>query len=159
MLDYVYGHDKIVADFVAELIPTVRGRGFGNCRAIGIIKDTSLVAGLVYHNWDPQSEVIEISGAALPGSGWMTRETIKRMYTFPFIHVGCQMVVNRVPADDVRQLRQLAAYDYSFIPVPRMLGRHRDGMLCLLTKEAWQENRFNRRLGHHVVPAQQSEAA
>jgi hypothetical protein len=160
MLDYVYGHDKIVADFVAELIPHCR-RGFGEkARAIGIVKDTHLIAGICYHNWDPEAGIIEISGAALPGSGWMTRETIKRMYQFPFIHAGCQMVVNRVPADDERQLRQLAAYDYTFLLMPRLFGRDRDGVICSLTREAWEANKFNRRLAHHhVEPTKQSEAA
>ena len=74
-MDYVYGYENIVAKFVADLIPSVGARGFGNCKTIGIIDGGMLVAGLVYHNWDPDAGVIEISGAALPGEPWMTRET------------------------------------------------------------------------------------
>jgi hypothetical protein len=162
MLDYVYGHDAVVARFVADLIPHCR-RGFPEtARAIGVIDaDGGLIAGLVYHNYDPEAEAIEISGAALPGKHWLTRGTIARMYQYPFLGIGCQMVFQRTPATDERLLGMLAAYDYTFVKVPRMFGRERDGVLCLLTVEAWQNNRFNKRLRHHEVPdaPQQQEAA
>jgi hypothetical protein len=47
-------------------------------------------------------------------------------------------------ADAERNLRQLAAYNYSFIRVPRMCGRNRDAVLCLLSDDAWRANKFNR---------------
>lgn len=158
MLDYVYGYDELIATFVGELIPAVRGRGFGRCKTIGVIQDSALIAGLVYHHYNPDAETIEISGAALPGKAWLSRETIKRMYQYPFLGCRCQMVINHVPADDERQLRQLAAYGYAFIKVPRALGRHRDAVLCLLTIEDWQTNKFNKRLKHHegVVPLEEA---
>lgn len=152
MLEYAYGYDQAVAAFVANLIPTVRERGFApTARAIGIVDGTELIAGLVYHNWDPDAGVIEISGAALPGRHWLTRETIKRMYQYPFLDCGCQMVVQRNDASDERLLGMLAAYDYHFVRIPRMLGRDKDGVLCCLTYEAWCNNRFNKRFRHHVV--------
>jgi hypothetical protein len=150
MLDYIYGHDQVVASFVAALIPTCH-RGFGpNAKAIGVIEDGNLIAGLVYHNYDPDAEIIEISGAALPKKNWLTRGTIARMYQYPFLQVGCQMIVQRNSADDERLLGMLASYGYTFIHVPRMLGRDRDGVLCLLTYEDWIDNRFNRRFRHHI---------
>ena len=153
MLDYVYGHDQEVAQAVASLIPHCR-RGFGpNVMSIGIIEDGALIAGLVYHNWDPEAGIIEISGAALPGKRWLTRETIKHMYRYPFQVCGCQMVVQRTPADDERLLYMLLRYDYDLIPIPRMFGRDRDGVVCCLTREAWEANRFNKRLRHHLPDA------
>ena len=32
-----------------------------------------------------------------------------------------------------------------FVHVPRMFGRERDGVLALLTREAWQKSKFIRR--------------
>lgn len=164
MLKYAYGYDEIVADFVAQLIPHCH-RGFPlQAKCIGIL-DTeiaggSMIAGLVYHNYDPEAGLIEISGAALPGCAhWLSRETIKRMYQYPFLQVGVQMIVQRTPADDERLLRQLAVYDYTFIKVPRMFGRERDGVLCLLTYEDWCANRFNKRFKHHIPDAEPLEEA
>lgn len=156
MLDYVYGHDEIVAPFVAQLIPHCQ-RGFGpNAKAIGIIEDGALIAGLVYYNYDPESEIIEIAGAALPGKYWMTRGTLVRMYGYPFLQVKCQMVVNRVPADDERQLWMLARFGYALVKVPRMFGRERDGVLCLLTYEDWIANKFNARLRQDLMSLEEA---
>jgi RimJ/RimL family protein N-acetyltransferase len=144
---YLYGQDEAVADFVRQLVPSCRTRGFGRCKAIGVMdNDGALIAGLVYHNYDPDAEVIEISAAALPRQYWMTRETLYRMYAYPFLEVGCQMVVQRIEASDERQQRMMAAFDFMLIRVPRMLGRDKDGVLCLLTYEDWIANKFNRRL-------------
>jgi hypothetical protein len=160
VLDYVYGYDAIVANFVAQLIPHCRERGFPqNSKAIGVIRDGNLIAGLVYHNWEPETGIIEMSGAALPHQPWLTRETLKRMYVYPFLTCGCQMIVQRNSADDEALLGFLATADYAFIPVPRMLGRDRDGVLCCLTYEAWINNRYNRRYKHYLQSPEQKEAA
>jgi hypothetical protein len=161
MLDYVYGHDAVVADFVAQLIPRCRERGFpSTAKAIGIIKNDSLVAGLVYSNYDPDAGIIEMSGAALPGINWLTRGVIDRMYQYPFLQCGCQMIVQQTAASDERLLGMLAAYDYAFIPVPRLFGRDKDGVLCCLTYEAWANNRCNRhsrrRLSDSSLPIEEA---
>ena len=66
MMHLLYGYNQIVAKFVANVIPDCK-RGFGNCTAIGVIdgQDGKLVAGLVSHNWSPEADTIEMSGAAL----------------------------------------------------------------------------------------------
>ena len=47
MLDYVFGHDEIVANFVASLIPECRARGFGKCRAMGVVNsEGDLIGGV-----------------------------------------------------------------------------------------------------------------
>ena len=157
VLNYVYGHDEVISQFVAQMIPSVRGRGFGNCKAIGIVEGGMLIAGLVYHNYDPGAGVIEISGAALPGQFWLTRETIRHMYQYPFLVCGCQMVVQRTPAEDERLLYMLLRYDYTLHKIPRLFGHDKDGVICCLTREAWEANSFNKRLKHHEP--QLSEAA
>lgn len=161
MLDYVYGHDAEVARFVAQLIPQCRERGFDPAsRAIGVIdSEGKLIAGIVYHNYDPEAQVIEISGAAIPGKYWITPETLKRSYQYPFHTCGCQMVVQRNDAANERLLGMLAALNYTFIRFPRMLGRDRDGVLCLLTYEDWCNNRYCKRYKHHIPDYQRQEAA
>ena len=49
----------------------------------------------------------------------------------------------------------LASYGYIFIPLPRLFGRAGDGVICHLTYEAWEANKFNRRFGHHLRPERQ----
>jgi hypothetical protein len=160
VLDYVYGHDQTVAQFVAQLIPYCQ-RGFGpNIKAVGIVDDSKLIAGVVWHNYDPEAGIMEISGAALPGASWISRRTLAHIYQFPFLRCDCQMIVQRVPADNERLLGVLARYDYYFVALPRLFGRDRDGVVCCLTQEAWAANQFNKRLQHHIdAPPTLSEAA
>lgn len=152
MLDYVYGHDELVAQFVAQLIPEMEGAGFSPAsKAIGVIdQDGKLIAGLVYHNWNKRAGVIEMSGAALPGKYWLTRETLKRIYQYPFLQIGCQMVLMRC-ADDNPVLRTLSALGYKFAHIERLLGRRKSAYVCTLTFEDWALNKINQRYRHHIV--------
>jgi len=142
-LKYYYKQDGIVARFVARLIPHCRG--FGAYRAIGILnKQNELIAGAVYHNFIPEAGVIEGSAAALPGHRWVTRQTLRVLYDFPFRVCRCQMVRHVVRGSDLRSLRGLAALGCIHITIPRLFGRDEDGVYCLLTVEAWTASRFNK---------------
>jgi hypothetical protein len=158
MLGYVYGQDQAVAQFTATLIPHCR-RGFGACKAIGVVEHGYLIAGFVYHNWDPEAEIIEISGAALPGHRWCTPMTLAHIYRYPFLQLDCQMIVQRVPAANERLLSQLSRLNYAFVPFPRLFGSDADGVICLLTVEAWAANKICQRYRHHVLNNPQLEAA
>ena len=150
MLKYLYGADEIVAKFVSQMIPHCR-RGFApDARAIGVLRDDKLVAGMVYHNFDIDAELIEMSGASIDPR-WLTRETLARVYGYPFLQCDVQMTFMRVPAENERLLRQLAAYNYTFMLVPRLFGRGMNGVLCTLTYEAWVANKFNRGVDHKLT--------
>jgi len=160
MLDYVYGQDEIVAPFVAQLIPHCR-RGFGpNVKTIGVIDSEGwLIAGFVFHNFEPETHIIEISGAALPNKKWCTQRTLAHIYQYPFLQLGCQMIVQRVQASNERLLRQLAALNYAFVRVPRLFGRNEDCVICLLTEEDWAANKICQRFKHHLVVEDRVERA
>jgi RimJ/RimL family protein N-acetyltransferase len=145
MLDYVYGQDKIVADFVASRIPECRERGFGTCKAIGIVDGETgkLLGGLVYRNWHPEFGTIEISGAAVPGTNWFSRRTIQVMHDYPFDQCGCQMVIMTTLADNYIVQRILAAIGYDFHYMKRLGGRDCDGVVATLTDDQWQASKYN----------------
>jgi hypothetical protein len=143
MIDFVYGNDEIVARAVAQMIPSCRERGFGRCKAIGVVDENgTLIAGVVYHNWQPEAGVIEVSVAAFGHPRWLTRETLRRIHEYPFEQIGAQMMLGLASTDDQRLLRQLAALGYMFVLVPRLLGRDLDGVLCLFTREAYDQCKF-----------------
>lgn len=157
MLEYAYGHNDVVGQFVSDRIPSMYGRPFGRCTAIGIVEGTEMIAGLVYHNWRPEARVIEISAAALPGRNWMTRETIRQMYEYPFRELNCQMVYMHTSEHNERVLRILSALGHAFVRIPRLLGPDEDSIVCTLTIEQWAEHPTFRRLRY--APVQLSEAA
>jgi RimJ/RimL family protein N-acetyltransferase len=161
MLRYVFDQHELVAHFVAQMIPHVRRAGFGPaCRAIGITnEDNELIAGLVYHSLSPEFGLIEISGAALPGFHWLTRETLRLMFQYPFVQCGCQMVIMKVQIENERLLSQLVRLGFELIRLPRIYGRDHDGVFCYLTYEAWMQNAICQRYKHHVIQTKRAEEA
>ena len=144
MHQYIFGHDEAVAAFVAQLIPECRERGFGKCRAIGIADaEGNLLGGLVYRNWCPEVGTIEISGAAVPGTNWLSRRTVQVMYDYPFYGVGCQMVIKTTMSDNEIVLRIMAAIGFTLHYIERLGGRDRDGVVGTLTQEQWELSKYN----------------
>lgn len=143
-----WGHDQAVAAWVARHIPGCE-RGFDTCRAMGVLDGERLVAGMVYHNWEPEHGVVEISGAAITAR-WLTRPVLWQMFAYPFQGIGCQMVLMRVSERNEqwngRGLpRLLKAYGFDKHTIPRLYGRHEDGHVFSLTDDAWRDNGFHRK--------------
>ena len=140
----IYGQEDLISQFVAQLVPHC-ARGFGPCRTMGVIGEGGkLIAGLVYHNYDPEAGIIEISGAAVDPR-WLSAQVLQAMFEYPFVRCDCQMVCMRVRADNERLLRQLATVDFVFHRLPRLFGRAHDGVVCTLTDDDWLNNRFSLR--------------
>ena len=162
MLSYVFDKTEIVAPFVASLIPECRERGFGACSTIGVLdRDGYLIGGLVYRNWCPEVGTIEMSGAAIPSTNWLSRRTIQIMYDYPFYQVGCQMLIKTTMADNEPVLRISAAVGFTFHTIKRLGGRGRDGVVATLTVEDWEQSRYNvnRHRPAKAEPDQIEEAA
>lgn len=130
---------------VADRIWPERARDFGNCQCIAVMDGDQLAAGLVYHNFDPEAGVVEISGASWI-KGWLTRDVLRIMYAYPFIDCGCQAVVQRVSDADTAQHRMLKAYGAERYRIPRLRGREEAENVFVTTLEAWEGNRFNRKV-------------
>jgi RimJ/RimL family protein N-acetyltransferase len=145
-LKYYYKQDGIVAEFIARLFPHSRGRSLGPCETVGVLdKNNELIAGFVYHHYSPENGTIELGVAGLPGFKWLTRTTLLVMMAYPFEHLHCQMIIIHARASATRILRQLAVLGFMFVPVPRLYGRDADGVMCLLTSDAWKANKFSKR--------------
>ena len=149
MIEFVYGHDEEVSRFVSGLIPQTRGHGFGRCKTIGIIKDGAPIAGIVFNNWNPEAGTINFTIASL-SPVWLSRAVMRRMADYVFDEVHCQMLIGHARSSDERILRQLAIVGFMFVAVPRLYGRHEDGVLCLLTQENWLSGPIGRRIVRHV---------
>lgn len=142
---FVTGIDRdMLSKWVADLIWPGKSRDFGNCQAMAVLEDDVLIAGMVFHNYEPDSGVIEISGAGT-SKRWLTRETLRKMFAYPFEECDCQTVVMRVDPEDAPLRRMLTAYGFELYVIPRLRGRHKDENVFLLTDDAWASNKFNRK--------------
>lgn len=137
----LYGHTQEVERFVASLVPNCP-EGFGNCQAVGVIdNDDKLVAGWVWHDWNPAAEIMEFSGASTTPL-WMTRKILHQLFHYAFELVGCQMIVTRNSETNTRLHRQLKRFGFDRIDIPRLFGRSENGVVWTLTEEQWKAGGF-----------------
>lgn len=139
----VIGQDEIVASFVDALIPWGQGRGFGACTAVGADQDGKIVGGFVFNNFDPEAGVIEVSFAGI-GKRWLNRSLLYAAFSYVFDQLGCQMALSRTPAHLGHAVRICRAYGFKQVTVPRLFGRHEDGVVSTLTVEDWRANGFHK---------------
>jgi hypothetical protein len=133
------GHDAAVAAWVARHIPGCE-RGWQKPRALGVVnRDGFLVGGMVYHDWNPEAGVIEISGASVDRR-WLSRGVLTTLLEYPFSF--CQMIVGRHDPDGPAR-RWWAAVGADEVLIPRLRGRDRDAIISTLTVEQWAASPFN----------------
>lgn len=98
----LFGHDKAVADFVANLAPLERPE-FGPCVGIGVIDASGcLISGAVYHNYKERYGTVEFSGAAISPLAF-SPGTVRAVLSFPFLNMAG---INRIWAQtSIRNLR------------------------------------------------------
>jgi len=153
MLKYVYGKDDIIAAAVARWIQPQQLRSFGKCRAIGVVNELGmLIGGIVYNQFDPESGTIEMSCAAVTPR-WLSRRTMMVMGGYPFLELGCQMVITRTPATNLSGLRILRACGFACVRLPRLYGRNCDGFICTITDDVWLNNKFTTRVSYEKTRA------
>lgn len=130
--------DARVADWVNLHMPG-SGDGFGQCQAMGVAHNGRIVAGIVFHNWEPEHSLIELSGAAIDRR-WMTRTVLRTMFSYAFS--VCETVFARHDEDSPARAiwKALGAEEYL---IPRMRGKDKAICISVLAKEAWEKSRFN----------------
>lgn len=143
----VYGANEAVAAFVARLIDDCERADFGDCTAIGVADAGRLVGGFVFHNYQPRAGVVEVSFAGTK-KRWLTRGILHAAFSYVFDEVQCQLAVARTPASLAAALRIARAYGFAQVRVPRLFGRHEDGIISTLTAEAWRSNGFHKENAH-----------
>ena len=130
--------------------------GFGRRKTIGVIDEEGrLIAGLIYFNYDPNAASIEYGGASIDPR-WLSRTTIRRMFEYPFVECGCQILITRVRAENERLLSQLARLNFNLTYMPRMYGRSEDGVICTLTDDQWLDSALSKRIYRDVRGRQEA---
>jgi RimJ/RimL family protein N-acetyltransferase len=131
--------DAAAAEWVAGQLGY--DRPFTSCRSMAVIHSDRIVAGVVFHDWNPEAGVIELSAAATDPR-WMTRKVINEAFGYVFGRLGCQMAVARTEASNrtVRRLwRGLGAQEAI---IPRLFGRTKNGAILTLTDDKFRTSKF-----------------
>lgn len=96
----IYGHDRVVAEFVASKI-----EGFDSSLdkndyvAIGVVENGGLIAGVIYNEYRPPVDIRESFASISPT--WATKYTLKHLFAYPFIHLGVRRMSSVVDVANV----------------------------------------------------------
>lgn len=101
-MNLLYGYDGVVSAWVANMIPHVTE--FEKCAAIGVVRNDAIIAGMVYHDYQPEARTIQLSMAA-SSPRWAVREIIKGFLDYPFIQLGVYKVWTATPIGNIRAIR------------------------------------------------------
>lgn len=82
----IFGADRDLARWAGERLGIP---DFGPCTTIGVVKNNSLAAVLVYNNY--QWPNIEMS-LATSTPYWASREVLRGIFRYPFVQLGCKRV-------------------------------------------------------------------
>lgn len=85
---------SLIANFVSAVndVPFSAGNGYA---ALGLVRDDSLVAGVVYNGFSWPDILMHIG--AVPGRHWLTREFLFAMFDYPFRQLRCARVTGLIP--------------------------------------------------------------
>lgn len=146
MLQFVYDQDEAIKSVAEQVMPN-DGRRFGNCKTIGVIDDETgeLQAGFIYHHYIPKAQVIEV-GLFILNKKAFNRKALRKVFEYPFIECGCQMIIAPISANNEALLSILARLNFDFTLVPRLYGRGEDAVLCTLTDDQWLDSKFSKRM-------------
>lgn len=132
--------------FYQALQDFVASRAFGKVQDMGkgtilaVQKGNRIVAGVLFHNYQPDFGVIEVSGA---GDGpWLTKGILREMAEYAFGQMKCQAVVFRSDADNTRILRMAKAAGFTRVDVPHGRGRGKPEVVNTLTADDWAAGKF-----------------
>jgi hypothetical protein len=136
--ELVFGHDAEVAAWVIERIPHVTDLGL--CAAIGVVTRSGLIAGVVYHDFQPACGNVQISMAATSPL-WARRSVIAGLLSYPFRQLGCWSVHALVLNGSTHALKTFEHVGFSRKTViPHAFGKRKHAVFCQMT-----EPQFTRR--------------
>ncbi len=118
-------------------------RPFVSFTSLGVFESGCLLGVAVFHNWDKEAGVIEVSGAS-ESARWLPRPVLFALFSYVFNQLKCQALVMRVAPENTRIQRILRAYGYEETRIKRLRGRDQDDLIFILYDDAWRANGFHR---------------
>jgi RimJ/RimL family protein N-acetyltransferase len=137
-MDLLYGHNEVVAAWVAAHIPGCE-RGFDKPVSIGVVENERLIGGTVFHNYQPEAGVIEMSSAGTDPR-WLSRKMLAAIFGYVFDQAGCQLVVMRVSERNGRMVKIAEKFGFDGHLIPRLRGRDEAEWIFTLTDDQWRQH-------------------
>lgn len=121
----------------------------GDTAAVFVDRNGDMAAAVFFQNYDRDAGVVELTGASV-SPRFLTRETLRELYSYAFDTLGCQTVIQVARADDEHQARLLPRYGFRRFDIPRLKGRNTDAAVYVLHDDVWRDSKFNNGGNHGI---------
>ena len=132
--------NEIIGDFVSTVIWGDKGHIEKYC-SMAVIEDGQLIAGTLYHNYQPKEGIVELSSGSL-SKRWLTRRVIRAMFWLPFERLGCQLVVLRVSERNKTMCGIARTFGFTEVFIPRLRGRDEGEYVFSYTDDQWRSSKY-----------------
>ncbi len=95
----IYNNPQRIGDFVSHVLKT---EGWSPFQAIGLEKNGTLIAGVVYDNYNGTNIFAHIAST---GSHWLTKEFLWYMHYYPFIELNVKSVCGMVSSKNKKVIK------------------------------------------------------
>lgn len=150
----LYGHTEFVRSWVKARIGVMSAGDFGASTALGVMDRERLIAGVVYHDWQPGFRTIQISCAAASPK-WAQRRILAELLAYPFRQIGVNRVTCVTSADDGRTRKFLEGLGMTLEGIGIEGFGDKDAASYRLLKREWEAGRFHRQESEGVLSASQ----
>lgn len=134
-----WGADEQVSAWVAAHIAGCE-RGFDAARALGVVnRSGDLVAGVVFHDWNPERGLVEVS-AASTDRRWLTRGVIRAVFGYGF--AIARMVVTRTSEKNEPVRKMWRAFSASEYVIAELWAPDEAGVIYTLTPDQLKQSGF-----------------
>lgn len=131
----ICGQTEIIKPWVQDLIPHVDD--FGPCEAIGVVENDKLIAGIVYHDFQPKFGTVQLSMAAI-NPRWAKKQNIKDLLSIPFEQFECQKIWTLTPIKNEKALKVNIHIGFTKEGVLRhQFGELGHGVVCGMLKKEY----------------------
>lgn len=140
-MNVLYGHTEFVTAWVKARVGATAGDSFGPSTALGVMDKSRLIAGVVFHDWQPAFRTIQASCAA-DDPRWAMRGILSEILSYPFYQIGVNRINTIAAADNTRarEFNKRLGMTEECVAV-EWLG-DRDAVFYRLLKREWEVGRF-----------------
>ena len=132
MLKLLLSNDAYVCAWVQARLDNIN---FRDCKAIGVMRDSRLVAGIVYHNLrDGQIE----ASIAVEDKRWANKSVLYAIFAYPFKQCSCHRVLVTVKDNNKKSIRLAKKMGFKVEGKLRQMFPPHDAVLLGMLKDECQ---------------------
>lgn len=124
---------ELIGAFVSVRQGCDQTMSWGNFNALGLIRDKSLIAGIVYNNFEAMNAEMHIG--AVDGARWMTKAFLFAAFDYPFNQLGLRRVTARVKKKNERANSFVRNIGFTYEGEMRHFFARDDALIYGLLKE------------------------